>query len=204
MAIKKIQEYASKIASDVKSAAKIFSDSGESWDFITVPDVYCEHDYFYTWYYNDYIDLFDTVHSKDEHIDVSFDHNGPLISVSYGYFDSKDLYNYGDDENALYEFVQSLNYMDDLYFVTTEFGYTIADLAKNPYEVFEHFDDEDRQYYSEEVLSELDLFTQSNRLHDLTPDAKGITKLYKEVSDYFSYDNAEKCLAQFMDDMNED
>ena len=68
------------------------------------------------------------------------------------------------------------------------------------YKVFNNYDDEDKLYYSEEVLAEFDLWTQSDRQYDLAKDAQGIVNLYKEVSDYFSYDNAEQAAQEFYSD----
>ena len=92
----KIQHYASKIVDDIKKASDIFKDSRISWGAITVPDIYDENadEVFYDCYFQDYVDLFDSVHSKDENIEVKYDRDGPLIYVSYGYFNSYDLDNY--------------------------------------------------------------------------------------------------------------
>jgi hypothetical protein len=90
--------------------------------------------------------------------------------------------------------------MGDVYYVTTEFGHTIADLANDPYAVFDDVfgdDESDKLYYSEEVLAEFDLLTSSDRVYDLAKDAQGIVDLYNEVSDYFSYTNAEQLLTEF-------
>lgn len=201
--MQKIQYYAQKVVADIKSAAEIFDKARESWTPIEIPEVNGD-DLFYEWYYTDYIQNFDDTHSKDEEI---YELRGRNIeyAVRYGYFDSNDLENYGDDEAALYEFVQSLNFMEDIYYVTTEFGHTIADLANDPYAVFDDVfgdDESDKLYYSEEVLAEFDLFTSSDRVYDLAKDAQGIVNLYNEVSDYFSYTNAEQLLAEYNADID--
>lgn len=202
----KIQHYASKIVDDIKKASDIFKDSRISWGAITVPDIYDENadDVFYDWYFQDYVDLFDDVHSKEEGIEVKYDRDGPLIYVSYGYFNSYDLDNYGDDFNTLSDLYEYANYMDDFYYVTYEFGYTLEDLATDPYKVFEHFDDKDKLYFAEEVLGEFDLFTNSDRIYEMAKDAQGIVNLYNEVENYFSYDNAEQCLHDYKDGLNEE
>lgn len=84
--------------------------------------------------------------------------------------------------------------------MTTEFGHTIADLAADPYAVFDDVfgdDESDKLYYSEEVLAEFDLLTSSDRVYDFAKDAQGIVNLYNEVSDYFSYSNAEQLLSEY-------
>ena len=191
--VEKIKYYASKVMEDINAASQIFQNSGESWTPIEVPDVPVEDDgqLFYEWYVQDYVDLFDGNHPDGGEIIQSYNRRGSEFNVSYGYFNSKDLYNYGDDVESLMEFVEGANYMEDLYWVTFENGCTIQDLATDPYKVFNNYDDEDKLYYSEEVLAEFDLWTQSDRQYDLAKDAQGIVNLYKEVSDYFSYDNAE-------------
>lgn len=196
--MQKIQYYAQKVVADIKSAAEIFDKAGESWTPIEIPDVNGD-DLFYEWYYTDYIQNFDDTHSKDEEI---YELRGRNVeyAVRYGYFDSNDLENYGDDEAALYDFIQSFNHMEDIYYVTTEFGHTVADLANDPYAVFDDVfgeDESDKLYYSEEVLAEFDLLTSSDRVYDLAKDAQGIVNLYNEVSDYFSYTNAEQLLAEY-------
>lgn len=197
--VEKIKYYASKVMEDINAAALIFQNSGESWTPIEVPDVYVESDgqLFYEWYVQDYVDLFDNNHPNGGEIIQSYTRRGSEFDVSYGYFNSKDLYNYGDDVESLVEFVEGFNNMEDLYMVTFEYGFTIQDLATDPYKVFNDFDDEDKLYYSEEVLAEFDLWTQSDRQYDLAKDAQGIVNLYKEVSDYFSYDNAEQAAQEF-------
>ena len=197
--MKKIQYFATKILNDVKGASDIFQNSRKSWSAITVPEIWDERmdDYFYEWYFQDYVDLFDSNHSNNESIRVDYDRDGPLIYVSYGIFDSYDLYNDGDDFKSLSDLYEFASYMDDFYYVTYEFGYTLEDLANDPYKVFEHFDEEDILYYAEEVLAEFDLFTNSDRNYDMTKDAKGIVKLYNEVEDYFSYDTAKQCLQDY-------
>ena len=187
---------------DINAASQIFQNSGESWTPIEVPDVPVEDDgqLFYEWYVQDYVDLFDGNHPDGGEIIQSYNRRGSEFNVSYGYFNSKDLYNYGDDVESLMEFVEGANYMEDLYWVTFENGCTIQDLATDPYKVFNNYDDEDKLYYSEEVLAEFDLWTQSDRQYDLAKDAQGIVNLYKEVSDYFSYDNAEQAAQEFYSD----
>ena len=204
--VEKIKYYASKVMEDINAAAQIFQNSGESWTPIEVPDVYVEGDgqLFYEWYVQDYVDLFDNNHSNGGEIIQSYNRRGSEFDVSYGYFNSKDLYNYGDDVESLIEFVEGFNYMEDLYMVTFEYGFTIQDLATDPYKVFNDFDDEDKLYYSEEVLAEFDLWTQSDRQYDLAKDAQGIVDLYKEVSDYFSYDNAEQAAQEFNSGYDDD
>lgn len=196
--MQKIQYYAKKVVADISMAADIFAKAREGWAPIEIPDVPGD-DLFYEWYVTDYIDSFDDSHSKDEEI---YELRGRNVeyAVKYGYFDSKDLGNYGDDEDALYDFLQSLNYMEDIYYVTTEFGHTIADLAADPYAVFDDVfgdDESDKLYYSEEVLAEFDLLTSSDRVYDFAKDAQGIVNLYNEVSDYFSYSNAEQLLSEY-------
>lgn len=202
--MKKIQYFATKILNDVEGATNIFQNSGISWDAITVPEIWDERmdDYFYEWYFQDYVDLFDSNHSNNESIRVEDDRNVPLIYVSYGIFDSYDLYNYGDSLESLSDLYEYASYMDDFYYVTYEFGYTLEDLANDPYKVFEHFDEEDKLYYAEEVLGEFDLFTNSDRSYTMSKDAQGIVNLYNEVENYFSYNNAKQCLDDYKDGLD--
>ena len=197
--MQKIQYYAKKVVADINNAADIFAKAREGWTPIEIPDVPGD-DLFYESYVTDYIELFDSNHSKDEEIYELRGGRNIEYAVRYGYFDSNDLENYGDDEDALYDFMQSFNYMGDIYYVTTEFGHTIADLATDPYAVFDDVfgdDESDKLYYSEEVLAEFDLLTSSDRVYDFAKDAQGIVNLYNEVSDYFSYSNAERLLSEF-------
>ena len=199
--MQKIQYYAQKVTEDAKRASEIFQNAGEQFVPIEIPDVYDADNDFYEWYYRDYVDNFDDWKQGDGSIDVSYGYRGePEINVSYGYFNSADLYNYGDDEESMFEFVQSYNYMEDLYFVTSEYGHTIEDLANDPYAVFDDVygdDESEKRNAAYEVLSEFDLWTQSDRMYDLAADAQKFVDLYNEVSDYFSYSNAEALLKEF-------
>lgn len=197
--MQKIQYFAQKVVADISKAAEIFSEAGISWTPIEVPDVNGD-DLFYEWYCTDYIQNFDDAHNKDAEI---YELRGRTVkyAVRYGYFDSNDLENYGDDKASLYEFLQSFNFMGDVYYVTTEFGHTIADLAADPYAVFDDVfgdDESDILYYSEEVLAEFDLLTYSDRVYDFAKDAQGIVNLYNKVSAYFSHTNAEQLLAEYV------
>jgi hypothetical protein len=203
--IQKIQYYATKIVDDIKKAANIFRQSGINWGPIYIPKIYDERadDLFFEWYVTDYINYFDDNHPKDAGIELKYGRNDAYVYVSYGWFNSYDLDNYGDDEAYLYEFVESLDYTDDLWYVTSEYGFTLEDLATDPYKVFEHFDEKDRLYYAEEVLAEFDMFTLSDRRYDLAKDASGTVKLYQEVENYFSYNTAEQALKDFYYDEDE-
>ena len=41
------------------------------------------------------------------------------------------------------------------------------------------------------------LWTQSDKVYDMTSDAQKFVDLYNEVADYFSYDTAEKLLEEY-------
>lgn len=195
--MKKIQYYAQRVMEDIREASNILQNEG--WAPIEVPEVDGD-EYFYDWYVNDYVDLFDSNHSGNEELIKSYNRRGAEFDVSYGQFNSKDLYNYGDSVDDLMLQVESYPNMEDLYMVTYEYGFTIEDLANDPYAVFEHWDEEDRIYYAEEVLDEFDLLTQSDSVYDMTSDARGIVNLYNEVANYFSYDSAETALQDYYAD----
>jgi hypothetical protein len=195
--LQKIQFYAKKVLEDIKEASAILQNEG--WRPIEVPEVGGD-EYFYEWYVTDYVDLFDSNHSGNEELIQSYNRRGSEFDVSYGQFNSKDLYNYGDSVADLMLQVESYPNMEDLYMVTYEYDFTIEDLANDPYKVFEHWDDEDKKYYAEEVLDEFDLLTQSDSVYDMASDAQGIVDLYNEVANYFSYDAAEAALNDFYAD----
>ena len=123
---------------------------------------------------------------------------GSYTNVYCGYFNASDLEDsYGDTVDYLMRMVEESNHMEDLYMVTYEYDFTIQDLANDPYKVFEHWDDEDKIYYAEEVAAEFDLWTQSDRVYDIASDAQKFMNMYNNVENYFSYSNAEQCLKDY-------
>lgn len=218
--IQKIQYYAKKIIADIYEAAEIIGN--HQFVNISVPDVDIDDrvdpDLFFNWYVTDYVDNFDANHPGGEIVEVDSwgAYRRLAYNVAFGVLDGSELEDLTEatprggsnvemNAQALMSIVTGWPFMEDTYFVTEEYGFTLKDLADDPYTVFDNFNDEEQRIFeASEVLDEMDLWTQSDQRYPFAKSAAGLIELYDEVDEYFSYGNASRLYDEYVDGMDFD
>lgn len=196
--MQKIQYFAKKVSEDIKEAEDILQSYPYEYSPIEIPDLDIDDSFdgFYNWFIEG-CPGFD----RDEVELTTIGRGRSAINIKYGWFNAEDMLYHGINiEDMLVEPYQYL------YYVTAEYYHTIADLANDPYAVFDDVfgdDDYEKRSYAEDVVDTFDLLTYSDRDYSLASDARSFVKLYEAVSDYLSYENAKARYEEYIESFEE-